>query len=216
MINVILLFTRILSRFRSINKFKPLLYAYQGSYQTDFYYWTGLLLMIRVMLFGISSLDRQTNVGISIIFISMIIGFHGTVEPFKFKYKNYQDLLLFFNLQVLYVISLYDQNATNITVINIMFGITLFVSSSITSSLMCMVEWSEATCSWWLKCTQGLTESTPDYATNHSVNSSSLKTGYVITFLKLPLTKDTYCTCYTYIHLNICISLHGYDSCIHQ
>ena len=40
--NVILLFTRALSRFRFINKFKPLLDAYQGPYKNKFYYWTGL------------------------------------------------------------------------------------------------------------------------------------------------------------------------------
>ena len=36
--NVILLFTRTLSRFRFVNKFKPLLDAYQGPYKNKFYY----------------------------------------------------------------------------------------------------------------------------------------------------------------------------------
>ena len=124
--NVILLFTRTSSRLKFVNQFKPLLDAYQGPYKANFNYWTGLQLTIRVMLFGVSSLDRQTNIGISIILISMIIGFHGTVQPFKFKFKNYQELILFFNLQVLYIISLYDQSATSITIINIMFIMTAF------------------------------------------------------------------------------------------
>ena len=123
--NVILLFTRMSSRLKFVNQFKPLLDVYQGPYRANFNYWTGLQLMIRVMLFGVSSLDRQTNIGISIILISIIIGFHGTVQPFKFQFKNYQELI-FFNLQALYVISLYDQSATSITVINIMFIITAF------------------------------------------------------------------------------------------
>ena len=117
--NVILLFTRTLSRFRFINKFKPILDVYQGPYEDRFYYWTGLQLAIRSMLFGISSLDRSTNVAISIIAFSAIIGFHGTVGPFKIKYKNYQELLLFLNLQVLYVILLYNQGDTNNAVTNI-------------------------------------------------------------------------------------------------
>ena len=102
-LNVILLFTRTLSRFRFINKFKPLLDAYQGPYKNKFYYWTGLQLLIRVVFFGISSLDRNINIAISMILLSIIIGLHGVMRPFKIKYKNYQELLLFFNLHGLYV-----------------------------------------------------------------------------------------------------------------
>ena len=96
--NVILLFTRTLSRFRFVNKFKPVLDAYQGPYKDKFYYWTGLQLTIRAVLFGISSLDRKTNIAISIIIFGMILGLHGMVRPFKIKYKNYQELILFLNL----------------------------------------------------------------------------------------------------------------------
>ena len=77
--NVILLFTRTLSRFRFINKFKPLLDAYQGPYKDKLYYWTGLQLMIRVALFGVSTLSRNTNIAASIIVLSIIVGLHGTV-----------------------------------------------------------------------------------------------------------------------------------------
>ena len=111
--NVILLFTRILSRFRFINKFKPILDAYQGPYKIKFYYWTGLQLVIRAVLFGISSLDRKINVAISIVIFGMIIGMHGMVRPFKTKYKNYQEAVLFLNLQGLYVVSLYGQGSTS-------------------------------------------------------------------------------------------------------
>ena len=65
--NVILLFTRTLSRFRFVNKFKPLLDAYQGPYKIKFYYWSGLQLLIRAMVFGISSLDSRINISISIV-----------------------------------------------------------------------------------------------------------------------------------------------------
>ena len=109
----VILFTRTLSRFRFINKFKPLLDAYQGPYKNKFYYWTGLQLVIRAILFGVSSLNKNTNIAISIIVCSAVIGLHGTIRPFKFQYKNHQEMLLFFNLQILYVISLYDQGNTN-------------------------------------------------------------------------------------------------------
>ena len=97
--NVILLFTRTLSRFRFINKFKPLLDAYQGPYKDKYYYWTGLQLLIRAVIFGISSLDTNINIAISILLLSVIIGLHGVMQPFKMKHKNFQEMLLFFNLQ---------------------------------------------------------------------------------------------------------------------
>ena len=123
--NIILLFTRTLSRFRFINKFKPLLDAYQGPYKIKFYYWTGLQLVIRAALFGMSSLDRKINVAVSIIVFGIIIGIHGTIQPFKMKYKNYQELVLFLNLQGLYVMSLYDQGTTNATIVNIMITMAI-------------------------------------------------------------------------------------------
>ena len=127
--NVILLFTRTLSRFRFINKFKPLLDAYQGPYKNRFYYWTGLQLFIRAVLFGISSFDRKINITISIIVFGIMIGTHGTVRPFKIKYKNYQELILFLNLQGLYVISLYDESATDITGIDIIINIIISMAA---------------------------------------------------------------------------------------
>ena len=111
--NVILLFTRTLSRFRFINRFKPLLDAYQGPYKIKFYYWTGLQLLIRVVLFGMSSLDRKINIAVSIIIFGAIIAILGMVQPFKIKYKNYQEVILLLNIQGLYVASLYGQDTTS-------------------------------------------------------------------------------------------------------
>ena len=120
--NIILLFTRTLSRFRFINKFKPLLDAYQGPYKDKYYYWTGLQLMIRAVFFGISSLNRNTNLTISIILLCILVGMHGIIQPFKTMYKNYQELVLTLNLQALYAISLYHQDGNNLTTITIMIS----------------------------------------------------------------------------------------------
>ena len=65
---------------------------------TKFYYWTGLQLLMRAVFFGISSLDRNINIVISILLLSVIIGLHGMMRPLKVKHKNYQEMLLFFNL----------------------------------------------------------------------------------------------------------------------
>ena len=117
--NVILLFTRTLSRFTFINKFKPLLDAYQGPYKDKLYNWIGLQLLLRAVFFGISSLDRNINIAISILLLTVITAYHGVMRPFKIKHKNHQELLLFFNLQGLYVSLLYSQDNASMTAVNI-------------------------------------------------------------------------------------------------
>ena len=118
--NVILLLTRTLSRFRFISKFKPLLDAYQGPYKDKYYYWTGLQLLMRAVFFGVASLDRNINFTVSIILLGIIGVIQAIVHPFKMNYKNYQELILTINLQGLYAISLYSQDANNITIVNTM------------------------------------------------------------------------------------------------
>ena len=85
--NVILLFTRTLSRFRFINRFKPLLDAYQGPYKIRYYNYTGIELLIRVIFFALSSLERNINLVLGTIIFSVIIGIHGITSPLKNKWK---------------------------------------------------------------------------------------------------------------------------------
>ena len=110
--NVILLCTRTLSRFKVINRFKPILDAYQGPYKDRFYYWIGLQLVVRAVLLAVSSLDRNNNLTICIIILSILGGIHGIVQPLKSKIQNYQELLLIFYLHGLYVIRLSSQGMT--------------------------------------------------------------------------------------------------------
>ena len=117
--NIILLFTRTLSRFNVINKFKPLLDAYQGPYKIKFYYWTGLQLAVRAAFFGISSMDMNTNLTTGIIFLSITEGIQVICKPFKNKVNNYQELFLTMNLLVLYTFTLSSQGDVNMTAINI-------------------------------------------------------------------------------------------------
>ena len=77
---------------------------------------------MRVVFFGISSLDRNINLTVSIILFGILGGLHGIARPFKKKYKNYQELVLILNLQ-LYAISQYSPD-TNMTAVNIMVAIT--------------------------------------------------------------------------------------------
>ena len=124
--NVILLFTRTLSRFRFVNKFKPLLDAYQGPYKNKFYYWTGLQLLIRAVFFGTSSLDRNVSLTVGIALFSTIEGIQGALKPFKNDVKNFQEQLFLMNITILYAILLYNQEAINTMAVNIMITMAAF------------------------------------------------------------------------------------------
>ena len=131
--NVILLFTRTLSRFRLINRFKPLLDAYQGPYKDKFYYWTGLQLLIRTVFFGLSSMDRDINLIVSAILLASVGGICGITRPFKSKAKNYQELFLVFNLHGLCVITLHSDSSTvvntliTLSIVHFIFIITYHI-----------------------------------------------------------------------------------------
>ena len=123
--NFILLFTRSLLRFNIITKFKPLLDAYQGPYKDKMYYWVGLQLVLRVVLFAVSSLDRNINLLIGIVLFSLMEGIHGAVRPFKEKLKNYHEQILIKNILILFVIALYSQDAPNMIAVNVMIGLAM-------------------------------------------------------------------------------------------
>jgi len=118
--NIVLLFTKTLSRFNIISKFKPLLDAYQGPYKTKFYYWAGLQLAIRAVFFSISSLDRTVNLTMGIIILIIMNSINTSCKPFKNKYKNYQEIVLVLNQIVLYTLTLYSSSGA---IVNIMVSI---------------------------------------------------------------------------------------------
>ena len=127
--NTLLIFTRFFMRFRLVSKFKPLIDAYQGAYKDNCYYWIGMQLVIRAVFLGLSSLDRTMNLTIGIILISILIGVHGLLRPFKNEFKNYQEFIWLINLQVLHVLSF---NKTNMVYVNILVIITLLYFSIVT------------------------------------------------------------------------------------
>ena len=119
--NAILLFVKTFIRFKYINHFKPLLDAYMGPYQDNFYYWAGLQLLLRALFFGISALERNTNIMISIIILGIMECIYSKKCPFKSSSKNYQEMLLLLNLQVLFAVSWYT--ASNTIAVNIMVSL---------------------------------------------------------------------------------------------
>ena len=128
--NVVLTFTRILSRHRTINYFKPLLDVYQGPYKNRYYFWPGLQLLIRAIFFGLSALDRNINLAIGLVLLAAMLGIHGYVRPFKSSFKNIQEFLFIFNLIVMFVFVQYESTNniivnTSVTIASIQFVIIL-------------------------------------------------------------------------------------------
>ena len=58
---------------RWVNKIKPLLDAYQGPYRDKFRYWTGLLLVVRIVLFAIFGGNALGDPRINLFAISVVI-----------------------------------------------------------------------------------------------------------------------------------------------
>ena len=122
--NMLLIFTRTLSRFKTVNRFKPILDAYQGPYKTKYYYWTGLQLFMRAIFFGLSALDRSTNVVVSAILLGIMIWLYEKASPFNSKVNNVIEIVSLLNLQALFIIS-YFTSASDI-IINILVSLEMF------------------------------------------------------------------------------------------
>ena len=110
--SIVLILNRPLRRFRYINKFKPLLDTYQGPYKNEFHYWTDFHLIIRVVFLGISALNHNAKVLVGVISVSFVCTVTGIAHPFKHKFQNYHEILLFLNLQILYIFVLNDSSVT--------------------------------------------------------------------------------------------------------
>jgi len=118
--SITLLFTRTLSRFQFINKFKPLLDAYHAPYKDNYYNWTGLQLVVRVVLIGTSSLDRQTSLTTGIILLGAIGCIQGFCSPLKSTANNISELMFIFNLLTIFSFALKENNDITCTPANVM------------------------------------------------------------------------------------------------
>jgi len=124
--NILLLFTKQLSHFRHINYFKPLLHAYHGPYKNDFYFWIGLQLLIRAILFGLSALERNVNLIIGIILLGILIWVTGKLSPFKSQKNNTLEAMLLLNLLVIFTSTALAHKDIHNIMINISLSLVMF------------------------------------------------------------------------------------------
>ena len=129
--NILLLFIRKLSRFKFINKFKPLLDVYCGPYKDKYYYWTGLSLLMRTTFFGLSAFDRWINLSCGTILLGTLLCIQGIIHLFKCKLLNIQESFILLDLLCIYVLANYSNNNSgvelNIVQLLIFVVLTYFV-----------------------------------------------------------------------------------------
>jgi len=124
--NVILLFTRTLSQFKFITTFKPLLDAYFAPYKDKAFYWTGLLLLIRIIILAFSAFTKDVKLTAISILLGGLLWWHGVIKPFRNKFENIQESLLVLILMVVHVISLYKIDNSDLTkLVQIIIGSTV-------------------------------------------------------------------------------------------
>ena len=93
-------------------------------------------------IFGISSLDRNLNLTISIALFSLIESVQGALKPFKSEFKDFQEQLFLINLTILYAFLLYNQD-TNMMAVNIMITIAAIHFSVIIVYHIITYMWSD-------------------------------------------------------------------------
>ena len=126
MLNTVLLFTKWLMRFKIINQFKPIIDAFQGPFKHHCYYWIGLQLLLRNIMFLLSALLKDLSINIGCIIIITISVIHGYIQPYKNNIINFQETFLLYNYAILCVLlSLNGSEFQNVIVINIMVGLSL-------------------------------------------------------------------------------------------
>ena len=139
--NIILLFARRLSHFKLVTKLKPLLDTYFSVYKDKAYYWTGLLLLIRVIVYILSTINKDISFVTTSILFTGLLCLHGIVQPFKSKFHNIQESLTIVNLLAVHVTTLYKNRILGLGLpqIFLIVGLAYFIPAIIIHC--CMHRW---------------------------------------------------------------------------
>ena len=82
---------------------------------------------MRAVFFGLSALDRSTNLMISSILLATASSIHGAVFPFNNNAKNIQELLMMLNFNCLFIFSLYTTSNDIVVTVLIFLVFTQFL-----------------------------------------------------------------------------------------
>ena len=121
--NIILLFARRLSFINLVMKLKPLLDTYFSAYKDEAYYWTGLLLLIRIIVYVLSAFGNDISFITTSILFGGLLCLHGIVQPFKNKFHNTQESIAIAILLAAHVAPLYKPHSIGQKVAHILLVI---------------------------------------------------------------------------------------------
>jgi len=117
-----LLFTRYFQQFRLINRFKPLLDAFQGSYKDEYHHWLAVHNVLRSLFFALYGFQIKLRLIIATMILVFFTAYHGYTRPHKNKLVNIQELSLLVNLTIMYAASYHYSENVFAVVINIMIS----------------------------------------------------------------------------------------------
>ena len=128
--NLILIFTRTLSCLKLVTTFKPLLDTYFGAYKDRAYYWTGLLLLVRVTVYALSAVDEDISLVVITVLLGGLLCVHAAVQPFKTKFHNIQECITILNLLTFHAALLYKRSVgLKIAMMLIRIGVIYFMTA---------------------------------------------------------------------------------------
>ena len=97
---------------RWVNKLKPFLDAYQGPYNDKYRYWTGLMLVVRIILFSVFGVNYQTDPSMNCFWILIIITPIGmfvlikqNLTVYRHQFANVVETISTLNLVVLIAVN---------------------------------------------------------------------------------------------------------------
>ena len=124
--NIILLFTRYLAQFNIINRYKPMLDAFQGSYKDKYYYWVAIHIIFRSLFFVLYVFQIKIRLILASIILVIFTTYYSYIHPYKHKMINFQELLLLINLSLLHLVSHQSSNVYFLIITNLMISLAFF------------------------------------------------------------------------------------------
>ena len=121
--NIILLFTRCLAQFTLINRFKPILDAFQGSYKDRYYYWIAVHIILKSLFFVLYAFHTNVRLVLATMILVLTTGCFGYIQPNKNKLINLQEFLLLSNLTIMHVAAVQSSDNIFYIVTNLMISL---------------------------------------------------------------------------------------------
>ena len=101
--------SRFMSRASLINKLRPILDSFQGTFKDDFRFFAGLYFLYRIAILSATAFTMNTLQAhlIMEIILIVIIGVHATVRPYQKPVHNVLDMFILVNMALINSLSLF-------------------------------------------------------------------------------------------------------------